>query len=239
MYSLEPSMRLNLLNPVLFATISLLSVVSSSSAGMITFQASDFSLNPTFSNVTIFNFSIDLVDQIGTGVYSNPTINSITYNVSGSLAPGTPSGFPAFALSRTITGPDFYAQGSSLNFEIDAAADLSDGIQFNELVGSFIFNGREVGTGRYHPSYVEFNPGGTGTIMNSNNFGGINPSSMQMVDVNFGEEYITELSFAPTQTLVDFESTTAAVPEPSTMSLLGLLGVGVAVRRRNRSRQHS
>ena len=76
----------------------------------------------------------------------------------------------------------------------------SDGLQVSELVGTgivFEFNGREVGTGRYHPALVQLNADGTGSIRNSNNTGGINPGSGLVVDVDFGEEYITELTFDP------------------------------------------
>ena len=67
----------------------------------------------------------------------------------------------------------------------------------------FEFNGREVGTGRYHPALVQLNADGTGRIQNSNNFGGINPGSGELVDVDFGEEYITDLTFSPaTLTLI-------------------------------------
>ena len=45
-------------------------------------------------------------------------------------------------------------QGHAMAFEVDITADLSDGLQVSELVGTgivFEFNRREVGTGRYHP----------------------------------------------------------------------------------------
>lgn len=112
----------------------------------------------------------------------------------GSLTPGTPSAFSAFNLQRTISGAEFYAQGSSLSFEIAAGADLTDGLQVGELAGAnpvFLFNGREVGTGRYHPALFQLNNDGTGSIRNSNNMGGVNPGSGEIVDVSEGEEYIT------------------------------------------------
>lgn len=87
-----------------------------------------------------------------------------------------------------------------MTFEVDITADLSDGLQVSELVGTgivFEFDGREVGTGRYHPAIVQLNADGTGSIRNSNNTGGINPGSGMEVDVDFGEEYITELTFIP------------------------------------------
>ena len=170
-------------------------------ADLLTFQASDFGLNPTFSDVRTFAFSIDLAVPMTAGSsYSNPGLTRVDYNVSGTLD-GTPSGFPAFDLVRAILGSEFYSQGSSMAFEVDITADLSDGLQVSELVGSgvvFEFNGREVDTGRYHPAIVQLNADGTGTIQNSNNTGGTNPGSGKVVDVDFGQEYITELTFTPT-----------------------------------------
>jgi hypothetical protein len=169
-------------------------------ADPLTFQASDFGLNPTFSEVRTFAFSIDLAVPVTAGSsYSNPELSRVDYNVFGTLD-GTPSGFPSFNLVRAIAGSEFYDQGSSMAFEIDITADLTDGLQVSELVGTgivFEFNGREVDTGRYHPALLQLNADGTGTIQNSNNKGGINPGSGEVVDVDFGEEYITELTFTP------------------------------------------
>lgn len=213
------------------ATLAIAALIcTSSQAAIITFGASDFVLNPTFSNVQTFGFTIDIAGPLAAGAtYTNPTLNSVQYNVFGTLV-ATPSGFPAFNLVRNIGGAEFYTQGSSLMFSISATADLSDGLQVSELTGAdpvFVFNGREVGTGRYHPALFQLNSDGTGSIRNSNNMGGINPGSGLEVDVDFGEEYITELAFdASSLTLA------AAVPEPSTAFLIaGIFGV-CAVRRR-------
>lgn len=169
-------------------------------ADSLTFQASDFGLNPTFSDVRTFEFSINLAVPVTAGSsYSDPELTRVDYHVYGTLD-DTPSGFPAFDLFRTILGSEFYSQGSSMTFEVDITADLSDGLQVSELVGTgvvFEFNGREVGTGRYHPALFQLNADGTGSIRNSNNMGGINPGSGLEVDVDFGEEYITELTFNP------------------------------------------
>ena len=78
--------------------------------------------------------------------YVDPALNGVDYHVQGTLDT-TPSGFPAFNLIRSIGGLEFYAQGSSLSFAVDAAADLSDGLQVSELTGFdpvFLFNGSEV-----------------------------------------------------------------------------------------------
>ena len=203
-------------------------------AFVVSFEASDFGLNPTFSNVQTFQFSIDIAGPLTAGtVYNNPTLNEVNYSVFGFLDI-TPSGFPAFNLIRSISGADFYGQGSSLSFEVAAAADLTDGLQVSELVGVdpvFLFNGLELDTGRYHPALLQLNADGTGSIRNSDNIGGINPGSGLEVNVSAGEEYITELTFNP-NTLTLAEAT--AVPEPAVgLPLLMLSAVGLwALRRR-------
>jgi hypothetical protein len=105
----------------------------------------------------------------------------------------------------------------------------------SELVGSgpvFVFNGREVDTGRYHPALFQLNSDGTGSIRNSNNMGEntLNPSTGELVDVDFGDEYITNLTFDPNQLTIS-----AAVPVPAALWLFvsGLLGlVGMARRKK-------
>ncbi len=211
-------------------------VISAHSVGADTlrFSDADFALTPAFNDVQAFDFRIDLQGQLTAGTaYNNPAISSIVYSVSGRLPVATPSGFGAFNLERTIVGAEFYAQGSSLQFEIAGGADLSDGLQVSELVGGapvFVFDGREVGTGRYHPSLFQLNSDGTGSIRNSNNMGGINPGSGEVVDVDFGVEYITDLNFDPAQT-------TIGVPEPSTEYLVvaGLFAIAMILTTRRRA----
>lgn len=175
-------------------------------AALIQFSNSDFGLDPIFSNVQIFSFTIDIADELTAGTtYTNPSLNGVNYNVRGTLDQ-TPSGFPAFSLRRDIDGDDFYTQGGSLSFEITADANLADGLQANELVADgdgriFNFNAREFmqTPARYHPSLVELFSDGSGRIQNSNNMGPVgapNPDSGLDVDVDFGEEYITDLSFS-------------------------------------------
>jgi hypothetical protein len=169
-------------------------------AEVIEYAANDITVNPTSSTLQTFQFSIELATTVQAGViYVNPALITVDYSVSGSLDE-TPSGFPAFALERTMDGEEFYAQGSSISFEVAVSADLSDGLQISELVGAglvFLLDAREVNTGRYHPPLVQLNADGSGSIRNSNNFGGINPASMEEVDVDYGEEFITELVFDP------------------------------------------
>jgi hypothetical protein len=195
------------------------------------FDSNDFTVTPTFSNVRTFAFSVEVTGPLVAGVYVDPALVGVEYSVSGQLAT-TPSGFPSFALQRTIGGAEYYTQGSSLDFEISATADLTDGLQVSELVGSvgvFVFDGREVGTGRYHPALFELNADGTGSIRNSNNMGGVNPGSGQVVDVQIGDEYVTLLAFDP-------NALTLAVPEPGSEAMAAAALAVLAWLRRTRSR---
>lgn len=223
-------------------------------AFVLKFDSSDFGTNPTFSNVTTFDFEADVVGGLQPGVYLDPVINTIGYNVNGSLD-STPSGFSAFAFQLShlvapppapptiISGALFYSlnpsapSGDRLEFEVGSGADLSDGLQVSELVGSgsdvvFRFNGREVGTGRYHPMFVELRADGTGILLNANNTGGDNPFDGFVGDINvdFGDEYITILSFDPA-------SLTIAIPEPGT-ALLFSAGLFLLLPRRRNDSSH-
>lgn len=162
-------------------------------------SSNDYQISNVFGNVDFFMIVIEFNEPLTPGVYIDPDIVSVTYQVTGELAAGTPSGFPAFDLQRDITGADFYAQGSSLSFEIAQFAVLSDGVQAAELVGNapiLTFNGREVDNGRFHPALLELNANGTGRIQNSDNVPSLNP----LLEVNFGDEYITDLVFDPGNT---------------------------------------
>tara|TARA_R110002049_G_scaffold309268_1_gene519505 strand:- start:6520 stop:7203 length:684 start_codon:yes stop_codon:yes gene_type:complete len=212
--------------------ISLITPTAPTRAAVLSFSSSDFGLTTTFNNVATFDFEIEIVDDIVAGVsYVNPAITRIDYSVMGSLTSPTPSGFPAFSLVRSIVGNEFYSQGSSMAFTVSAMADLSDGLQVDELTGLdpiFEFHAREVGTGRYHPPRFRLNADGTGRIENSNNTGGVNPGNGMVVDVDFGEEYITELAFNPAQLTI------AAVPEPGSAFALTIGSVCSVVLRRRR-----
>lgn len=185
----------------------LLALLTSLSSGafaqnmVLTTANGDFQITNTFSDVDVFNIRIEIAAPLAPGVYSNPDIVDVTYQVMGSLVPGTPSGFPAFNLERSMSGTEFYAQGSSLNFEISPTAVFSDGVQVAELVGAGVvltFNGREIDNGRFHPALFELNADGTGRIQNSNNIHTLDPLN----ELDFGEEYITELMFDPGNTTV-------------------------------------
>ena len=198
---------------------------SAASGFAINFSSDDFTVTPTFSQVSQFSFTITIDEPLTPGVYSNPTIESVEYQVSGDLVNGTPSDFPGFALDRTIIGEAFYNQGSSLQFEISGTADLSDGLQVSELAGTddvFVFDGREIDTGRFHPALFVLNSNGTGSIRNSNNTVSVNP----MNQIDFGDEYVSDLAFnANTLTLV--------IPTPGSLPLLTAAIAGLGwVRRR-------
>ncbi len=86
-------------------------------------------------------------------------------------------------------------------FEIAANADFSDGIQADELVDNgtiLTLNAREVGNGRFHPPIFELYSDGTGRIQNSNNVHTVDP----LLEVNFGDEYITDLEFSTDSTVL-------------------------------------
>jgi len=174
----------------------------------IDFGISDFSVTDVFGQLTTFDFEIDVASPLVAGqIYNDPTLNGVVYNVSGVLDQ-TPSGFAGFNLMRTIGGQEFYNQGSSLNFEVSATANLFDGLQASELVADatgliFEFNGRELNTGRFHPTLIRLFANGTGTIQNSNNTGGVNPFSNTVVNVDFGDEFIADLSFSSNFTLAE------------------------------------
>jgi hypothetical protein len=159
----------------------------------------DYQITNVFGDVDLFTIDIDLDIPLQPGLYDNPTILNVSYRVFGSLEPGTPSGFPQFDLQRNISGAEFYQQGGSLMFEIADNADFSDGIQADELVDNgtiLTLNAREVGNGRFHPPIFELYSDGTGRIQNSNNVHTVDP----LLEVNFGDEYITDLEFEMTTT---------------------------------------
>ncbi len=196
---------------LIFLTFSLTAFSAADAQTMrLAFASDDFVVTPVFNNVAQFTFDIEINTPLAPGVYTNPDIINVLYRVSGELM-NTPSNFPAFALERDITGDEFYAQGSSLVFEVRAGAVLDDGIQIAELAGSgvvFTFNGKEVGNSRFHPALLELNADGTGMIQNSDNI--ITEDPFQQVD--FGEEYITDLAFdAGNLTLL---TAVAAEPDP-------------------------
>lgn len=219
-------------------TLFLLSLsISNARAAIVQFDRNDFGLTTVFSSVLNFSFTVDIAGSLVAGTsYSNPVLNSVSYNVAGFLS-NTPSMFPSFSLVRNIAGNDFYQQGSSFSFEIAASADLSDGLQTSELVADndgliFYFNAREFEQfpPRYHPSLFELFDDGTGRIQNSNNQGRpdqVNPGSGFPVDVDFGEEYITDLSFSTAA--LTLAGPQAVVPLPSAVvmfasAMLGLFG---------------
>ena len=191
-----------MLRASLYLILSLTAFSSANAQTMLlSISSDDYQVTNVFSNVSTFALDIEINSPLAAGVYTNPEIVSVDYSVSGSLAVGTPSGFTTFALQRNITGTEFYAQGSSLSFEIDVGAALVDGVQIAELVGSDIvltFNGREIGNGRYHPALLELNIDGTGRIQNSDNIIVEDP----LDQVGFGTEYITDLMFDAGNTTV-------------------------------------
>jgi len=197
---------------------------------LISFSSNDFQITNVFSDVDTFSILIEIDMPLASGTYVNPDIVAVSYSVSGSVTPGTPSGFTNFALQRDMTGDEFYAQGSSISFEIAAGAVLTDGVQVDELVGNgivFTMNAREVGNGRFHPALLEIDSNGTGRIQNSDNV----IVEVPLQQVNFGDEYITDLMFDPGNTTLIIE--TPAPPPPPVFSsgsgAISLVDIGVLV----------
>ena len=71
---------------------------------------------------------------------------------------------------------------------------------------------------------------GTGLLQNANNQSTIlNPDSNALVDIDFGEEYIINLSFNPAAVTI---AGPVAVPEPTGVAMLGLGSIIALLRRR-------
>ncbi len=209
-------------------------------AFVITLSSTDIGITSVYNTINSFQIEITVADPLVAGaLYNNPTLDGVDYQVFGSLPDPTPSGFPAFALSRTLPGNSFYSMSpdATVNFSISPTADLSDGLQVSDLAGTgtvFTFNARELNQapGRYHPPILTLNDDGTGSLANSNNMSTIpNPAppigSGALVDVTVGEEYDTTLDFLPSLTL------STSVPEPSAATLLLAATIGcISIRRR-------
>lgn len=203
-------------------------------------------------DVREFSFVIEIRAMLRSGVqYTNPEIATIDYTVAGQLDSGNPSQFPAFRLNRPehsgsaseLTGTDFYATGGTVQFEIASTADLSNGLQVDELAllndqgfpapvdqgdAVFILDAREVGTGRYHPPVLILRADGTGQILNSNNTGD-NPQDVhgsQLIEgpsigLDYGLEYITTFAFNPATLSLIPDPIGAEIPLPAGLVLLG------------------
>jgi hypothetical protein len=167
----------------------------------LSLSSSDFVVTPSYGDVDFFTIDVEIARPLAQGLYVNPPLVDVAYQVRGTLPPGTPSGSRTLNLQRYMSGDEFYAQGGSLRFEIRQSAILIDGIQVIELVGSgtvLTFDAREINTGRYTPPQLTLDANARGQLQNSNNVPSVDPP----VTVDFGEEYITGLLFDPGNTTV-------------------------------------
>ena len=227
---------------ILLSLVSALTVFGADTARagfIVHLSHTDFGLTNTFNQITEFSFDISFSgDLVAGGVYNNPAINTADYRVRGVLPDTTPSGFDSFLLIRSMNGAEFYGLSpeSGINFSIAPTANLSDGVQISELMGSdpvFSFNAREFNQdpGRYHPPIITLNSDGTGLLTNANNKSTFSNPPPPMgsglpVDVAIGDEYTIDLTFSSSLTI-------ASVPEPSSGLLFSIvLGVLAWNRRR-------
>ncbi len=209
-YAMTLKVNSMLRSALTFIVSSLVCALASAQTMTLSTSSSDYEITNIFSDVDFFSITVEIDAPLAAGVYVNPEIISVDYQVSGDLEAGTPSEFPAFDLQRSMSGAEFYAQGSLLSFEIAETAVLSDGVQAAELVGSemiLTFNAREVDNGRFHPALFELNANGTGRIQNSNNV----PTQNPLVAVEFGAEYITDLVFDAGNTTLITETITTSI----------------------------
>ncbi|MEL6869559.1 MAG: hypothetical protein AAFO81_07140 [Pseudomonadota bacterium] len=174
----------------------------------------DFTVSPIFSDIREFDITIEIDEPLRAGIFDDPFLVEVDYSVTGTLTQGTPSGFNAFALQRTLIAQEFYTQGGTMSFQVDLAANLDDGVQASELVPDangiiLTFNAREVDTGRFHPALLVLSADGTGSIRNSNNIIALNP----LQEIMEGDEYITDLTFIPAEFTL-FDVSPEPTPEP-------------------------
>ncbi len=134
----------------IFLTLGIALQDDAKGAFTLSFDSADFGVSSVYNKVTLFNFQIVVAEPlVAGGVYSNPILHSVDYTIRGVLDDPipTPSMFPGFLLIRAVTGADFYSLSpdAKLSFAVAASADLSDGLQFDELAGTgtlFEFNAR-------------------------------------------------------------------------------------------------
>lgn len=136
--------------------------------------------------------SISDADFTSSPVFSNVVTYDVEINIAVPLQPGLVSDPSINNIQYSINGA--LGQGTVSGFV-------------------FHFNGREKGTGRYHPLFLQLFSDGTGLLQNADNRNGINPATKEVVDVDFGDEYNTNLSFDASSITI-IEAPICGLPAP-------------------------